>query len=347
MNSRLAGEGLTSKLSEFKVLLDEKTPHIVAICETWLKPHLSPSFKNYIMIRKDRDSIRENGEERGLGGGVAFQIRKDIKYRRMDLRPFPNGHLESIVISIAINNRWSNIMLAYNPCKYVKLEEWEFYSHQLSPPSMLIGDFNAKHTYWQPNLLDTSVNMSGKALFNFIQSSPYALLTPPGLETRIDPVTGRTSTLDLALGTGNFACPEKIYACQSIGSDHFPIIIDYTRTMEINYQTKRPQWNFSKNTENNFKNYENVVATYSCVEEDLEKEVEQITSHIIESAKSCFNLKRGKICSRPPRPFWNEDCSRAVAIKRRAFNRWRRRPKLENKLVYGRLEAKAKKIIKK
>lgn len=67
----------------------------------------------------------------------------------------------------------------------------------------------------------------------------------------------------------------------------------------------------------------------------------------MEEGKKCFYLGVGKICKRPPRPWWNVECSRAVAIKRRAFQKWRRRPERIYQLEYRRLEAKAKKIIKK
>ena len=65
------------------------------------------------------------------------------------------------------------------------------------------------------------------------------------------------------------------------------------------------------------------------------------------AGKASFVLGPGKMCQLPKKPWWNSECSRAVAVKRRAYARWRRQPIRAFQLEYRRLEAKDKKILKK
>ncbi|XP_050706946.1 uncharacterized protein LOC126992319 [Eriocheir sinensis] len=69
-----------------------------------------------------------------------------------------------------------------------------------------MGDFNAHHTHWEPSLLAAQQNRSGHSLVDFLTgSASFSLLTPPDLPTRIDPASGRASTLDLCLAVGALA----------------------------------------------------------------------------------------------------------------------------------------------
>ncbi|KAG0723037.1 hypothetical protein GWK47_043392 [Chionoecetes opilio] len=69
-----------------------------------------------------------------------------------------------------------------------------------------MGDFNAHHRCWEPDLPLHLTNTSGRALFQLILDSPrLSLLSPPGLPTRYHPHTGATSVLDLFLGDPAFS----------------------------------------------------------------------------------------------------------------------------------------------
>ena len=67
-----------SNLSLFKVFLYSYKPHIVCLCETWLKPSRERSFINYFSIWTHRA-----GPQRG--GGIAFLIRNDIHHSQKAL----------------------------------------------------------------------------------------------------------------------------------------------------------------------------------------------------------------------------------------------------------------------
>ena len=71
-----------------------------------------------------------------------------------------------------------------------------------------------------------------------------------------------------------------------------------------------------------------------------------MVNHILESRKKCFKLAPGKICFPKRKPWWNAECASAVALIRRAFNKWRSHPVRTYQLEYRRLEARARRVIK-
>ena len=138
---------LISNLSEFKIMLYKDAPHIAGICETWLKPGITPKFHNYSLLRKDRDINR--------GGGLAMLIRNDIKSSQISLQMYQDGYLEVLAIKLACDFGWGNILLCYNPCKNISVDEFNFYFQQIPYPQFIFGDFNAKHKFWSPSLVDS------------------------------------------------------------------------------------------------------------------------------------------------------------------------------------------------
>ena len=329
-------QSILNKLSEFKNFLISKTPHIVGICETWLRADITPKFENYMILRADRVG--------GRGGGVAFLVRKDLKFSLIPLQNFDDGFMEVLAIRVAFENCWGNFLLCYNPCKAIRKEEYVHYFQQIPSPQIILGDFNAHHRTWDPKLLRNEENVSGKNLFEVIMSQNFCLLNTPGMPTRIDPYTGRESTLDLCFGSGMFSIPFTFTTENNMGSDHFPVLIDYTNTAPLIYQSRRPRWHFNNNNRKWEEFRENV--TLEVIDSSESQTVSQVTNIVVEAGKKSFYLGPGKICRKPSKPWWSEECSKAVALKRRAHRTWRKRPERFFQLEYRRLEAKAKRIIR-
>ncbi|XP_068200731.1 uncharacterized protein [Palaemon carinicauda] len=329
---------LISNLSEFKNMLYDRNPHIVGLCETWLTPRVSPVFQGYTFIRRDK----------GRGGGVGFFIRKDLKFSILDLGDFPEGSLEVMGVKVGFSFGWEDILMCYNSFKSGNCftsQELDYYFDLLETPALVMGDFNAHHTYWDPHLTDRLVNRAGRVDFNSLLSHNLTLLLPLGLRTRIDPYRGDESTLDLCLGSGWFTSPSVISTEVSIGSDHLPVMIRFER-LPIIQVYHRPRWSF-KGGESKWHNYKQLVIHQDNSLYSIDEESDSITNEILVAGKNCFKLGPGKFGSKPRKPWWNDECSRAVAIKRRAYNKWKRCPIRQAQLEYRRLEAKAKKIIRK
>ena len=252
--------------------------------------------------------------------------------------------MEVLALKIAFESGWGNLLLCYNPKQNLTKEEFDHYFTQIPTPHFIFGDFNARHHLWNPSLPRNSLNVSGKSLFEATRNLPCSLLTPTDLVTRVDPYTGRGSTLDLCFGSDFFSMPTLVSTGPRLRSDHFPVVIDFSNNTLVSI-VRRPHWNFQSAKWSEYK-----ADVLTLLPEDLEEltireKEDKFRSHLIEAGKKQFYLGKGKICKFRNKPWWNEECSRAVAIKRRAFNKWHRCPERLFQLEFRRLEAKAKKII--
>jgi hypothetical protein len=89
-------------------------------------------------------------------------------------------------------------------------------------PFIIAGDFNAHHSLWESN---STVNTAGKSIHSAILEHPdAAILTPLNIGTRIDPASGKESTIDLIFASSQFALNSTTSQGPYTGSDHLPII---------------------------------------------------------------------------------------------------------------------------
>ncbi|MPC47764.1 hypothetical protein E2C01_041521 [Portunus trituberculatus] len=111
-------------------------------------------------------------------------------------------------ITHTVNNPLASHFIFWNVWSlYRKLPTFKTMASSYSPlipsPTLIMGNSNARHDFWEPALPRSHGNRSGASLLSFLaESDSLSLLTPPGLPTRIDPVSGNPSTLDMCLGNG-------------------------------------------------------------------------------------------------------------------------------------------------
>ncbi|GFR15837.1 RNA-directed DNA polymerase from mobile element jockey [Trichonephila clavata] len=91
--------------------------------------------------------------------------------------------------------------------------------------SILIGDFNAKHTSWGCTRCDTR----GRKLYSYIINNNIDLYAPP-TPTRYG--TASASTIDYAL-VKNLNWPCTIESIPELSSDHNPINLHFPRTTQF------------------------------------------------------------------------------------------------------------------
>lgn len=199
-------------------------------------------------------------------------------------------------------------------------------------PFIIGGDFNAHHSYWESNAV---LNRGGNEIWNTLCEVDNALLvTPRDLGTRIDPSSGKTSTIDLLFASPTIAFDLKVSLGPNIGSDHRPVrstfnepaIPHYNRPTRWLLDKERwPIWN-NKPTElligsNFFSNYS----------------TESLFSTFNNSIQACNNIFFKKSSSSAPtknencRPWWSKECSAAVNASRKAYREWCKSPSVPEK----------------
>jgi len=329
---------LFGKLPDLRNYIANTQPLIIGICETWLQQKYTPIVPGYTILREDRPN-------RG-GGGLAFLIRTTIPHSKIVLKKFASGVLEVLAIKIPFKNTWASILVAYNPSRNLRTGELTHYVSQLSSPSLILGDFNGHHTFWEPSLPSHLINTTGKTIFSFLtQSSTHSLITPPGLATHVQSYNGATSTLDLMFGEEPFGS-YRISLGPYMASDHLPVVLHLEDTIPSRPQACRIKWKFTDDEDTWNKFAAQITTTYNP-STSLDEQINHLTETMITVGKAHFSLTKGVFGFRVQSIWWNDTCRSVIRDRNKAYNRWRKFPSVENGITHRRLSAICKRTIKK
>jgi hypothetical protein len=134
-----------------------------------------------------------------------------------------------LVVDILEGQNKVQLVNIYNQDNYLQqktTDRW-LYSYRLQPDSIIAGDFNTHHPWWDP--LTTTTSSNAELLVDWIEESNLSLLNTPGQGTFYRPNLQRPSVLDLTLATASLA--DRIVDWQvlpDLGSDHFGILFTIT-----------------------------------------------------------------------------------------------------------------------
>lgn len=320
------------KIPEIKKILHTEQPDLVCLCETWLRKKYEPRFKDYICWYNHR-------LDRG-GGGLAILVRKEIQHIEHKLTPYQNGVLEVQAVKLINDNLGDvTIMNLYNPTKNVTLKEMEHYIAQLGNNYIMAGDLNAHSP-----VIDSECptrNQSGKTIENLLLSNDICLVNPDGMKTYIDRKNGKTTSLDLCLCSSNLLPLTAVYPHLDIGSDHILLKIN------IEVSIKRYTWKSIPRYRVKDQRIHLLGAEYECSTirqpTDIDSYTEDFTSRLTSSVEKCFGPPR-TVSNSPRRmtAWWSEECGNVVADRRRACNKFRKHPTIENLISYKRCTAIAR-----
>jgi ribonuclease HI len=324
--------GIKQRTSELKLYLYTKKPDVLCLCETWLHK-VEPRFVGYKPVWQHR--------ELGERGGLAFIIREDIPYRQLNVIPYQNRQLEYQALEIFSSYGKINIMNIYNANKNIDLEEFLHYTQQMGNKSILIGDFNAHSPIWDNR---GRSNHTGRNLEKLIEQTSFGILNECNVATYIDKRVGTTSCLDLCFATHNLLMMGEMKRGPDIGSDHFPIECNFGININKNQITTLIKWKFNKqNMEEwkaNLEKQESVLVP--CDAETLNN---HICNKIVDASNNTLQKTSGKKIYKRSTPWWDIDCSRAVANRRKAKNLLSKMPTVVNLINYKKCEAIAKRTI--
>ena len=327
---------LLSNLIEFKDYIDRKKPHIICITETWLRLYQNINIKNYTTYRHDRiDGHR--------GGGVAILVDKNIvsSYNNT-YKYYPNGIMEALVINLSLSGHNGNICLLYNPVKFVPVEEFDFYFSSLGHNSLILGDFNAHHSLWGDPTLRSLMNPTGKSLFtSYTSCHNFLLLTPTNLGTHYDIHTNRESTIDLVFGSGKFHIVDNVFKDPLMGSDHYPILYCFQFRPDTFTNISPYKWSFNKL---DWKKWKEKIA--SSFENVTNPSLFSFLNIINDTTKSLIKLILTQKFPKYNKPFWDEECSKMRAIRRKLQRKYKQHKTPENKRELNKQTALTRKIMK-
>lgn len=196
-----------SKRLELIQLLDDKAIDVACLTETHLNPQKNLHIPNFVTHRKDRPTA---------GGGVAILVRKTLRHKAISSNIQPH---ETIGIELQLPGGPLRIFTCYSSpnCKNTTNLHTLLDS---STPTVVAGDFNAKHTAWGCKF----TNPKGKSLLrssirhNFTIESPHTPTHLPGANRQPD-------ILDIFL-TKNVPLSKDPWSISALSSDHFPVFLE-------------------------------------------------------------------------------------------------------------------------
>ncbi|GFT01091.1 probable RNA-directed DNA polymerase from transposon X-element [Trichonephila clavipes] len=248
--------------------VDKHAPDLFLIQETHLRPEDSFKIPNYRCYRNDRT-------HQPLAGGTAVLIKNCIPHYHVPTPPqftgveatllmlTPKDH-EPILIGSTyippINDYFRNLGAALDTI------------FNITNMTILVGDFNAKHTSWGCPVNDAR----GNRLYRYVVNSGIDVIAPP-TPTRFG--TASATIIDYAL-MKNLNWPCTIDSISELSSDHNPIKLNFPRTpsFEIPPPQLYTNWKlFTKNLANN----DNLYLPQANSTPEIESQVNDLTSEIL------------------------------------------------------------------
>lgn len=287
--------------------------------ESFLKPDVDFSIPNKTIYRNDRS---------GRGGGLLTAVCCRFPSVKLDLDGLASPDVELLGVKFWDGDHWITVINLYAPGGRVSPSWLESLVNQLHPPFYILGDFNCKHRGW-----GNSENSPGAdQLHSWLLNSEICLLTGSNA-THLAP-SGIPSVIDLSLASPDAYRASSLHVHHDLfDSDHFPILIRVAGSAgkSVNRVT-RTHW--------------------AAVNRDLDNLLLTSQMNSFTDVETAFVDCRRKhssstvVARRSYAPWWDTECARLLALKRRLFRRARTHLSRELWMSFKRISAQLRRLIK-
>ena len=318
---------IKANVEELNVLVDKQKPVAVCLQETFLKDSDGFTLKYHSCYSKNcSDSDRASG-------GVAIIVNNRVPHHLIKLETI----LQAVAVNISLNKTITLCSVYLPPSLPIDVKKLDHLVDQLPEPFILMGDFNSHHTLW--GCIDT--NDKGRIIEDFVAKHDLVLLNDKS-STYLHPATGSYSSLDLTICSPgifpdfNWKVFEDLH-----GSDHFPIQVS---EIGPSVQQHPRRWKLHKANWEEFKIHCE-QSIHPNAFEDCENPAELFTSLLYSAAeKSIPRTSTNR--KHPNKPWFNDDCKKAIAERKSVLRQFNLRPTQENLSKFKIARAKARRTIK-
>ena len=200
-----------------------------------------------------------------------------------------------------------------------------------------MGDFNSHHTLWA--CMD--INDKGRIIEDFITKHDLVLQNDKS-STYLHPATGSYSSLDLNIcSPGIFPDFNWKVFDDLHGSDHFPIQVS---EVGPSVQQRPQRWKLHKANWEQFR-IQCEQSIHPNAFEDCENPAELFTSLLYSAAENSVP-RTSTNAKHPNKPWFNDDCKKAIAERKSVLRQFNLRPTQENLSKFKIARAKARRTIK-
>lgn len=321
--------GFIKRREEIKLLTSNLSPICWFFQETHFKPSDSSILRNYSIYRVDDLTGHR------ASGGVATAVVNSVFSSHVPL----TTPLQAVAVRAHIPQPITVCNVYFPEWAPVTQRNLQRLVSQLPAPFIILGDFNAHNFLWGDTMDDH--NGRGLLLENFFNSNDLIILNN-GEKTRFNSHTGEGSAIDLCVCSPSLSPIFSFSVHKDLcGSDHYPIVLN---KLDFSPNVSRPvRWNIRRANWSVFTAAADLEA--SVHQTDVDSRVQNVTQSIIQAAEKAVPLTSSKP-RRIPVPWWNEECSEAVRMRKRALRIFSKRPTTENLEAFRKLRAKARQTIK-
>lgn len=211
----------------------------------------------------------------------------------------------------------------------------------LSP--LIIGaDFNAHNNLWGSYKNDRI----GFQIINAADDLNLLCLND-GQSTRVERPGLQKSVVDISLSSPDISILKWSVTPDTLGSDHFPILMEFDSRHQINDTIfPKSKWNIKKANWDLYSSH--IHSSFITIPNfsNLNEKWNYLLNCINRSAEiSIPKLKPFKIKNRPPAPWWDFECDNAIKERKTALNLYKQSPTLENFLNCNLISARTKKFL--
>lgn len=325
-------EGYNTHKAELQLIIAKHNPSYICLQETNFKTSSKASLINYNEHRNDRTTCHR------ASGGVAILVKNDKHAETIPL----NTELEAVAVQTFTPDQLTICCLYIPPNHDLTETEIINIQNQLPKPYVICGDFNAHNIAWGSE----TTNKRGEATEALLDAG---CILNDGSPTHFCKRTGTFSIIDLT-----FANPEIFYKLtwQTLphlyGSDHFPIMINYTsnnqQTEQITHSKKK--WNLNQANWNKYKELlKDKLHNFEITPADNATTlITKISEHIISTAEDTIGYQKQNDKQKNV-PWWNTKCYQTIKEAKKALNKYKKNKTTENLIELKRTKAIARRTI--
>lgn len=306
---------------------------VSAITETWLRPGALFRLPGYSCLRDDRTD--------GWGGSALF-INNSYPYIYVPL-PSHSDRFNAVAARVK-NITFLSLYIPY-PTSQI-LSEVKNIFESLTPPVLILGDFNCHHPLWGSSVSDSV----GNKLNTIIDQLNLCILNDGSATRRVSPTQGKRA-VDLSMCSPSLASLLSWNISDlSYGSDHLPInitlpicaipCIDLAPLLK--YRLSDADWDkFSTTVENKILSLptvqlENIDICYCKLVETLLTAADEVLP-VKNSSKNKFSSP----------PWWDKECSQAVKSRNDSEKIYKNNMSMEKFLEFKKSQAQSKRLFRK
>ena len=224
--------GYVGNFEDLKILIrNSGSPACVCLQETLLGDKKAYPPSRYYIYQRNQNNPNGNV----LPRGIALLINKKVPHTILNL----NTTLEAQAVKLFLNKTYTIVNIYISPQEHATTQQINNIISQISPPFLLVGDFNARSPIWG----DSTENRQGRIMENILMNSNCTIMNT-GSPTHYHIQTNTESCIDLSICSPE-SLPNFTWTAtdESYRSDHYPIYIDEITQTTSN---ENQRYNFNK-----------------------------------------------------------------------------------------------------